>query len=149
MIRSDSENYQVVLDQQKRWEAPATRGVTRGAQFPRHRITARGTEKSQHCHDFNTVHLLPKDLRFEHGGTISPRYAPACNVTNLRRRYFSMLSNGNLQTLHARFLQTVLLLHFCNCGQWQILTKQHKAGRSCSVLSLLGILSQDWNFSPF
>ena len=31
-----------------------------------------GTEKSQHCYFtntfFNTVHLLPKELRFEHGG---------------------------------------------------------------------------------
>jgi len=36
---------------------------------------------------FNAVHLLPKDLRFEHGapnfflvpGTIKPRYAPVSN----------------------------------------------------------------------
>jgi len=46
------------------------------AQFPRRRITARGTEwlrvapKSPNKDTstfFNTVHLFPKDLRFEHG----------------------------------------------------------------------------------
>jgi len=46
------------------------RGVTRGtkgAQFPGRRMTAGSAEKSQQCTFFNTVHLLRKDFRFEHG----------------------------------------------------------------------------------
>ena len=48
-----------------------TRGVTRGER--EHNSSAeslRGAKKSQQCdkHFFKTVHLLPKDLRFEHGG---------------------------------------------------------------------------------
>jgi len=33
-------------------------------------MTANGAEKSRQCQNtfFNKVHLLPKDLRFEHGG---------------------------------------------------------------------------------
>jgi len=43
--------------------ARAQRGGQRGHNSP-------GAEKSQQCRKyfFNTVHLLPKDLRFEHGG---------------------------------------------------------------------------------
>jgi len=47
------------------------RGVTRGEQFLGRRMTA-GDEKSQKCHItstfFNTVHMLPKNFRSEHGG---------------------------------------------------------------------------------
>jgi len=44
----------------------ATRG--QGGMIPRRRIIA-GAKKFQQCHEhfFKTVHLLPKDLRFEHG----------------------------------------------------------------------------------
>ena len=63
------------------------RDVTRGGkgvQFPGRRITA-GGQKSQHCHKhfFKTVHLLPKDLRFEHGGAKLVS-CPRCHLTSLR-----------------------------------------------------------------
>ena len=49
--------------------SPAASGVTRGAQFPGRRMNGEGAEKSQQCQKyFNRVHLLPKDLRFEHWG---------------------------------------------------------------------------------
>ena len=60
-----------------------------GAQFPGHRMTVGDAEKSQQSHItstfFNTVHLLLKKLRWEHGGTNLllapdanwPRYASA------------------------------------------------------------------------
>jgi len=49
-----------------------TRDVTRGERGhnPPGAESMLGTKKLQHCHKhfFKTVHLLPKDLRFEHGG---------------------------------------------------------------------------------
>jgi len=55
----------------KRFEMP--RGVTmgtRGAQFLGPEITEKDAEKGQNVTStfFKTVHLFPKDLRFEHGG---------------------------------------------------------------------------------
>jgi len=47
----------------------STRGVTKGAQFPGRRITMGAPKSPNNVTDtfFSTVHLLPKDLRFEHG----------------------------------------------------------------------------------
>jgi len=64
-----------------------TRDVTRGArgaQFPGCRITV-GSQKSQQCHKqcFKTVRLLPKDLRFEHGGA-KLASCPRRHLTSLR-----------------------------------------------------------------
>jgi len=50
----------------------STRGVTTGAQFPGRRIIM-GVPKNPNnvtSTFFNTVHLLPKDLRCKHGGDI-------------------------------------------------------------------------------
>jgi len=56
-------------------------GGSRRAEFLGRQITAGGwnnwgDEKSEHCQStvFNTAHLLPKDLRFSHGG--AKRLAP-------------------------------------------------------------------------
>ena len=60
----------------------------KGGTIPGRRITT-GTPKSPNnvtSTFFNRVHLLPKDIRFEHGapdlllapGVIKPRYAPGC-----------------------------------------------------------------------
>jgi len=52
----------------------------RGAQCPGRQITLGGAEKSNSVAStsFNTVHLLPKDLRFEHGG--AKLLAPGANL---------------------------------------------------------------------
>jgi len=57
----------------------------KGAQFPGHRITVAGAEKSQQCTSafFNTVNLLPKDLGFEHGGA-KLVFCPERHLTSLR-----------------------------------------------------------------
>jgi len=48
------------------------------------RMTAGDAEKSQHFHKyFNTVQLLPKDLRFEHGGAKLVS-CPGRHLTSLR-----------------------------------------------------------------
>jgi len=52
-------------------EATETRGVTRGAQFPGRRMTAGAPKNTNNVTStiiFNTVHLLPKNLRFKHWG---------------------------------------------------------------------------------
>jgi len=60
------------------------------AQFPGRRITAWGAEKVQQCHKYflkySSLHLLPKDLRFEHGGaklTIVPGAIQPCYVLGM------------------------------------------------------------------
>jgi len=58
-----------------------TRGA-RGAQFPRPRITM-GAPNHVTNTCFNTVHLLPKDLRFEHGGA-KLASCPGRHVTSIR-----------------------------------------------------------------
>jgi len=63
------------------------RGITtggQGAQLPGRRMTAGGAEKSQQCHKyFNAIHLLPKDLMFEHGSAKLPS-CPGRHLTSLR-----------------------------------------------------------------
>ena len=65
-----------------------TRGVTtggRGAQFPGRRIPM-GAPKSPNnvtSTFFNTVHLVPKDLRFEHGG-VKLASCPGRHLSSLR-----------------------------------------------------------------
>jgi len=74
-------------------QASTHRGVTRGsgghnssgAESLRGRwMTAAGAEKCQQCHKyFNTIHLVPKDLRFEHGGA-KLAFCPGPRLTSLR-----------------------------------------------------------------
>jgi len=68
------------------------KGVTRGAQFLGRRVTIGGAkslrvwaEKSQQCHKYflQHVHLLPKELSFEHGGA-KPASCPGRHLTSLR-----------------------------------------------------------------
>jgi len=64
------------------------RGVTTGGKgnaIPRAPNRFGGAEKSQQCHKytlFNTVHLVPKDLRFEH---VDAKFAscPGRHLTSL------------------------------------------------------------------
>ena len=80
-----------------------TRDVTKGAQFPGCRITA-GSQKSQHCHKqfFKTVHLLPKHLRFEHGGAKLVS-CPRRRLTSLRP-CTSRLSSQNSEICLQKYL---------------------------------------------
>jgi len=63
------------------------RGATRGAQFPGHRITTGapndcGAAEMSQSTFFNTVHLLPRYLRFDHGGA-KPASCPGLHLTSL------------------------------------------------------------------
>jgi len=68
--------------------APGTRGVTTGGIIPGALNHYGGDESLQGASKspnnvHNTAHLLPKDLRFDHGG---PKLAscPGCHLTSLR-----------------------------------------------------------------
>ena len=67
-----------------RWSLPGAKQGARGAQFPGRRMTARGTKSPNNFISafLNTVYLLPKNLRFEHGGA---------NLASCPRRHLTSL----------------------------------------------------------
>ena len=100
------------------------RGVTRGgkgARFPGV-VSLRGAPKSPNnvtSTSFKTEHLLPKDLRFEHGGT-EPASCPGRHLTSLRPCCQSMLnSNARVRTRNPLLwghLISTCVYSFCCCS---------------------------------
>ena len=88
------------------------RGVIKGAQFPGRRI-AMGTPKSPNNVTntfFNTVYLLPKDLRFEHGGAKLASW-PGRHLTSLRPG--KSFNPSHFKLLHINLFASV---KYCSCN---------------------------------
>jgi len=93
------------------------RGVTRGAQFPGGRMTAGCAESPNNVTStfLNTVHLLPKDPKLDHGGAklalapgaIWPRYDPGLS----KSQHFVVHRISNQQVTHRGTETTSLLRH--------------------------------------